>query len=178
MRAVQTAVASSLTFILAFAGCSRAPQRDDGELGRGLGRPERLFSESPAEWFEGFGAAARVSPDGRWAIYGGWFGNQPRIIDLQTGREAGVRLWPGLDSVQDAVFGPGSDSSCWEATGGRRDGSLRSPVVSNYSQSLRTPSPFGPPTAPGSPSSVPVRGSGASSQGLQARSALTPWPMR
>jgi Tol biopolymer transport system component len=95
--------------MLALAGCSRARQGEDGEAVRKLDPPERLFSESPAAWFENFGTGAQVSPDGRWAIYGGWFRTPPRILDLQTGHDAEERLWPGLEDIRSAAFGPGGE---------------------------------------------------------------------
>jgi len=38
---------------------------------------EQVFADSPNVWFEEYATRARVSPDGRWAIY------SRRILDLQ-----------------------------------------------------------------------------------------------
>src|SRR5438034_10291773 len=64
------------------------------------GSAEQVFADSPNVWFEEYATRARVSPDGRWAIYSG------RILDLQRGREAKERVWPGLTEQRGAAFGP------------------------------------------------------------------------
>ena len=61
--------------------------------------PEQVFADSPNVWFEEYATRARVSPDGRWAIY------SRRILDLQRGREAKERVWPGLTEQRGAAFG-------------------------------------------------------------------------
>ncbi len=66
---------------------------------------ELLFSESPAVFFEEYPSWARVSPDGRWAIYAGW--NGIRILDLNGKRAAPERIWPGVSDVYSAAWGPG-----------------------------------------------------------------------
>ncbi len=64
------------------------------------GSAEQVFADSPSVWFEEYATRARVSPDGRWAIY------SRRILDLQRGREAKERVWPGLTEQRGAAFGP------------------------------------------------------------------------
>src|SRR5205823_12546331 len=64
------------------------------------GSAEQVFADSPNVWFEEYATRARVSPDGRWAIYSG------RILDLQRGRQAKERVWPGLTEQRRAPFGP------------------------------------------------------------------------
>src|SRR5256884_8807570 len=61
---------------------------------------EQVFADSPSVWFEEYATRARESPDGRWAIYSG------RILDLQRGREAKERVWPGVAEQRGAAFGP------------------------------------------------------------------------
>lgn len=61
-----------------------------------------LFSERPASWFHEIDMKARVSPDGRWAVYGGR--GRARLIDLGSGRDDEHRLAADLDVVRDAVF--------------------------------------------------------------------------
>jgi Tol biopolymer transport system component len=61
---------------------------------------EQVFADSPSVWFEAYATRARVSSDGRWAIYSG------RILDLQRRREAKERVWPGLAEQRGAAFGP------------------------------------------------------------------------
>src|SRR6476469_377245 len=65
---------------------------------------DRLFSESPGVFFEEYPTWARVSADGRWAIYYGWTG--VRILDLTDKREAPERIWPGVSNVRSAAWGP------------------------------------------------------------------------
>lgn len=75
-----------------------------GACGRGLeAQAVRVFADSPNVWFEEYATAARVSPDGRWAIYSG------RIIDLQRGHEAKDHVWTGLTEWHGAAFGPNGD---------------------------------------------------------------------
>lgn len=63
-----------------------------------------LLERKPASWFEHLTNSARVSPDGRWAIYG----TAPRLhlIDLQTGADARERLLGPFAAVDNATFGP------------------------------------------------------------------------
>ena len=49
--------------------------------------PIAVFTDEPPTWFEDLAKVADVSPDGRWAVYG--VPGARRLIDLQTGREAG-----------------------------------------------------------------------------------------
>src|SRR3989454_8744982 len=74
---------------------------------------ERVFAESPDVWFEAYASRARVSPDGRWAIYSG------RILDLQRRREAKERVWPGLTEQRGAAFGPRGDLVLLGTSGGK-----------------------------------------------------------
>ena len=52
---------------------------------------ERVFSDSPSTFFEDYPTWARVSSDGRWAIYAGWTG--VRILDLEAKRVAPEQIW-------------------------------------------------------------------------------------
>jgi Tol biopolymer transport system component len=61
-----------------------------------------LFAEKPPSWFAEIGMKARVSPDGRWAVYGGR--GRARLIDLRSGRDEERRFTRDLDVVRDAVF--------------------------------------------------------------------------
>ena len=65
---------------------------------------ELVFSESPSVWFEAYSTLARVSPDGRWAIYAG--GTGVRILDLMEKRDVPHQIWPGLSEVFWAAWGP------------------------------------------------------------------------
>jgi len=65
-------------------------------------KPQKVYSESPATWFEAAWMKASVSPDGRWAILSGraWV----HLADLTNGREEPQRLLGGLERVFDAEF--------------------------------------------------------------------------
>jgi hypothetical protein len=65
-------------------------------------KPERVYAEKPATWFEDAWKKASVSRDGKWALYG--TGRGVKLIELNTGREEYQRLIRGLDEVSDAVF--------------------------------------------------------------------------
>ena len=79
---------------------------------------ERLFSESPAVFFEEYPTWARVSPDGRWAIYSGWTG--VRILDLAGKRAAPERIWPGVSDIHSAAWGPGGMLVLYGSRNGKR----------------------------------------------------------
>ena len=64
--------------------------------------PQKLFVEHPVTWFEDVGSCARISPDGKWAIYG--LPGRLKLIELSSGREDSERLSGGLDSIRSAVF--------------------------------------------------------------------------
>lgn len=67
-------------------------------------QPEKIHSEELASWFEDAGISARVSSDGKWAIWGR--PGRIRLINLETGREEPERLLGGLERVWHAVFHP------------------------------------------------------------------------
>ena len=105
------------TLILALAaflaGATRAHHLNAQSATPGQQGAERVFAESPDVWFEAYSSRARVSPDGRWAIYSG------RILDLQRRREAKERVWPGLTEQRGAAFGPRGDLVLLGTTGGK-----------------------------------------------------------
>src|SRR5256886_5383912 len=74
---------------------------------------ERAFADSHSVWFEEYATPARASPAGRWAIYSG------RILDLQRGREAKERVWPGLTEQRGAALGPRGDLVLLGTSGGK-----------------------------------------------------------
>jgi len=67
-------------------------------------QPQKVYSESPATWFEAAWMKASVSPDGRRAILSGrgWV----QLVELGAGHEDPEGLLGGLESVSDAVFTP------------------------------------------------------------------------
>jgi len=65
-------------------------------------KPERVYAEKPATWFEDAWKTASVSQDGKWALYGS--GRGIKLIELNTGRGDYQRLNGGLEEVSNAVF--------------------------------------------------------------------------
>lgn len=64
-----------------------------------------LYEQRPASWFEDLTYHARVSPDGRWALYGA--APRLRLVDLTSGNEDAARLVGPFETIDNAVFGPG-----------------------------------------------------------------------
>ena len=87
--------------VIAGMNCNPAPEEPRSVVGKA----ELVYSDEPPLWYEGYGATARVGPDGRYAVYGGWL-LPDRIIDLRRGAYTAHAMWPGVDSVQNATFGP------------------------------------------------------------------------
>jgi Tol biopolymer transport system component len=79
---------------------------------------ERMFSESPSVFFEDYPTWARVSPDGRWAIYAGWTG--VRILDLESKRVAPGQIWSGVSDVYSAAWGPKGSLLLYGSRDGKR----------------------------------------------------------
>ncbi len=73
-----------------------------GKSPAGAAKPEKVYSESPAAWYEAAYNFAQISSDGKWALY--FFGRGIKLINLGTGREEAERLSAGLDRVFNAVF--------------------------------------------------------------------------
>lgn len=69
--------------------------------------PERVYQASPPFFIEHFNTPIQVSPDERLAIIGSR--HAFTVVDLQTGRATDRGIWPGLDSVFFARFGPHGD---------------------------------------------------------------------
>jgi Tol biopolymer transport system component len=65
---------------------------------------EKVYSESPAAWYEAPHNAAQISSDGKWALYHHSFGRGVKLINLETAREEDERLISGMDRVFNAVF--------------------------------------------------------------------------
>ena len=78
---------------------------------------ELLLSESPAVFFEDYPTWANASPDGRWAIYGGWTGI--RVLDVNARRMAPERVWSGLSDTYRATWGPKGELLLYGRLGGQ-----------------------------------------------------------
>ncbi|HWL84993.1 MAG TPA: hypothetical protein VNO21_04290, partial [Polyangiaceae bacterium] len=90
-----------LVFLAACAGArpTLAPQH-----GAAPARPELLYEERPAVWFEASMTPARISPDGRRAVYGSR--DAFKVIDLRTGQRDTAF---GVDSASFAAFAANGD---------------------------------------------------------------------
>jgi len=92
--------------------CAPAPTTDAQakEEGQGLAaKPEKVYSESPAAWYEAAYDSAQISDDGKRALYYHPFGHDLKLINLETGREEAERFAAGLDRVFDATFYMGNE---------------------------------------------------------------------
>jgi Tol biopolymer transport system component len=88
-----------------FYSCSpprEAQMRDQSESE--VAKPEKVYSENPAAWYDAAWDAAQISADGRWALYYRPMRREIKLINLETGREQAERLSAGLDRVSNAVF--------------------------------------------------------------------------
>jgi Tol biopolymer transport system component len=65
-------------------------------------KPERVYVEKPATWYEDAWKKALVSRDGKWALYGTVRG--VKLVELNSGRGEPERLIHGLDAVSNAVL--------------------------------------------------------------------------
>jgi Tol biopolymer transport system component len=74
------------------------------DLEEGAAEFEKVYSESPAAWYEVAHNAARISSDGKWALYHHSFGRGIKLINLETGQDDPERLAAGMDRVSNAAF--------------------------------------------------------------------------
>jgi Tol biopolymer transport system component len=91
--------------------CSCAPSKDaqtKDQSQPGAAKSKKVYSESPAAFYEAASSAARVSSDGKWALYPS-FGHGTRLINLETGREDAERFTADMDRVVRATFYMGND---------------------------------------------------------------------
>jgi Tol biopolymer transport system component len=71
---------------------------------RGAVKPEKVYSENAAVWYEAAGGAASISSDGGWGLYSSPFMRVIRLIDIGAGRPDAERLTAGMDRVFNAAF--------------------------------------------------------------------------
>lgn len=67
----------------------------------------RVYGATSSRWYEDYGAAARISADGRLAAVSAL--GVVRVIELSRGVESDDLIWPGVQEVDGAVFGPRGD---------------------------------------------------------------------
>jgi len=110
----------SVALVWAVFCCSCSSSKDTqtkAENQPGVSGSEVVYSERPAAWYEAAFGAARVSGDGKWALYPS-YERGTRLINLETGREDAERLAAGMDRVSIAAFYMGGEL----ARRGERDG--------------------------------------------------------
>jgi Tol biopolymer transport system component len=103
----------------------RIPIREEGRSS--AAQPETVYSESPAAWFEVANNAAKISSDGKWALYHYSFGRVIKLINLETGAEEAERLAAGMTRVFGSVFYRGSELARLGEQAGQRGWFLPGP---------------------------------------------------
>lgn len=109
--------------------CSCSPSNDVQKMDQdqpGAAKSETVYSEISAAWYEGAGGAARVSSDGRWALYPS-FRRGTRLINLETGREDAARFTADMDRVVRATFYMGNQLARLGQRGGQQGWFLPGP---------------------------------------------------
>jgi len=103
----------------------RITSKDEGRSG--AGKPEKVYSESPAAWYDAASDQARISADGKWALYYRPLMHKMKLINLETGREDAKEFTAGLDRVFNAVFYQGSQLARLGQRGGQQGWFLPGP---------------------------------------------------
>jgi Tol biopolymer transport system component len=89
-------------------------------------KPEKLYSESPAAWFEAAFSAARISSNGQWALFRS-FGRGMKLVNLETGTEDPERFNADMDRVFNAAFYTGDQIARLGQRGSQQGWFLPSP---------------------------------------------------
>jgi Tol biopolymer transport system component len=110
--------------------CSCSPSND--ALMKGDNEPlaaksEKVYSESPAAWYEAAYNAAQISSDGKRALYHHSFGRGIKLLNLETGRQESELLSAGMDRVFNATFYMGNQLARLAKRGGQQGWFLPSP---------------------------------------------------
>jgi Tol biopolymer transport system component len=91
--------------------CSCSPSKDaqmKDQSQPGAAKPEKVYSETPAAWYDAAWDQAQISADAKWALYYHPFGHEMKLINLETGHQDAERLAAGLDRVFNATFYEGN----------------------------------------------------------------------
>lgn len=83
-------------------------------------KAEKVYSESPAAWYEAAYNAAQISSDGKRALYHHSFGRGIKLLNLETGRQESERLTAGMDRVFNATFYMGNQLALLGKRGGQQ----------------------------------------------------------
>jgi dipeptidyl aminopeptidase/acylaminoacyl peptidase len=128
IRVSQFLVAIGVIWAIFFCSCS--PSKDAQMKNQSqpvAAKPELVYSESPAAWYEAANDSAQISSDGKWAIYFHPIGRKMKLISLETRREEAERLSAGMDRVFNAVFYKGSQLARLGLRGGQQGWFLPGP---------------------------------------------------
>jgi Tol biopolymer transport system component len=104
MRISRFLVGVGVIWAIFFCSCSSSKDAQmKGQNQSGAAKSEEVYSESPAAFYEAASNAARISSDGRWALYPS-FGRGTKLVNLETGREDAERFTADMDRVVRATF--------------------------------------------------------------------------
>jgi len=122
IRISQFLVGVSVMWAVFFCSCSSSNDvQKKGQNQPGAAKYEKVYSESPAAWYEVASNTAQISSDGKWALYHHLpFSRGIKLINLETGREDAERLAAGMDRVFNAVFYMGSGLARFGERAGQR----------------------------------------------------------
>ena len=127
IRISQFLIAVGVIWAIFFCACSPsndAQKKDQNQPG--AAKYETVYSESPAAWYEAARGAARISSDGRWALYPS-FRRGTKLIDLESGREDAERFTADMDRVVRATFCMGNQLARLGQGGGQQGWFLPGP---------------------------------------------------
>lgn len=96
-----------------------------------------LYQVRPATWFEELSDAARVSPDGRWGLYGS--GPRRRLVDLRSGAGDVSALRGPFATVENVTFSANGQLVRLASSGGTRGW---------FAEASNTPLPIPPDAVP------------------------------
>jgi Tol biopolymer transport system component len=128
MRISQFLVGVAVVWAILLCSCSpsKDPQMKD-QSQPGAAKPEKVYSESPAAWYDAAWDQAQISADAKWALYYRPMMHEIKLINLGTGRKEGERLTAALDRVSNAVFYIGGQFARLGERGGQQGWFLPGP---------------------------------------------------
>jgi Tol biopolymer transport system component len=116
-RLLISAFVIGVLFVCACSPSKGAKTKDQNQLG--VATSATVYSESPAAWYEAAGSVARISSDGRWALYPSYM-RGTKLINLETGREDAGRFTADMDRVVRAAFYMGNELARLGQKGGHQ----------------------------------------------------------
>ena len=95
---------------------------------RGAVKPEKVYSENAAVWYEAASGSATISDDGKWGLYSSPYMHVIRLIEIGAGRQDAERLAAGMDRVFNAAFINGGQLARLGVRAGQRGWFLPGPA--------------------------------------------------